>query len=395
MPGHETASSAPGSTRTSSAEVERGEQGGQRVDAVGARLATCSRRLSLAGRGLDPHAACPLGRSPSSASAPSAPPSGRSRRGQALGARVGRVAELLEGGPGRLAQARGRARSQGQRAAERLAAVREGGVDERHHGARRPRRRSGAMPRAPSPPSARGGTRCAAPGARPSPCRRAGPAPMSRRRSCPPARPRGARPPRAGPSTARGTRQASARPIAAGPSPRRRRAGWPPSCRAGDRATRGRASRRRPGAGWCWRRARGRRAAEPPGTRRPPPRARGALARRGTPRARRGPRPPRAPRRRPKLGRSADHVEQVVVDQEVLSQLGIGAHPEALEPVEARLARQLGGAVAHQRKTRAALRSTTVPIVSTSVPRTSARSEAVWITLAGSFGLPRSGTGAR
>ena len=48
-----------------------------------------------------------------------------------------------------------------------------------------------------------------------------------------------------------------------------------------------------------------------------------------------------------------DDAEHVVVDQEALSQLAVGAHPEPAQPPQARLPR-----LVHQWKTRAALAST-------------------------------------
>ena len=107
----------------------------------GARLAHVQQEVELGGGGLDPHARLPA--RPQSLQrfrADALRQQGVVAGAQALGAGVGRVAELLQGGPCRLAQPRGRSRSQRQRATERLAAVREGGVDERHHGARRPGR---------------------------------------------------------------------------------------------------------------------------------------------------------------------------------------------------------------------------------------------------------------
>ena len=50
---------------------------------------------------------------------------------------------------------------------------------------------------------------------------------------------------------------------------------------------------------------------------------------------------------------AVDHTEQVVVDQEVLAELAIGAHVELAQAPHARLAR-----LAHQPNTRAALAST-------------------------------------
>ena len=90
---------------------------------------------------------------------------------------------------------------------------------------------------------------------------------------------------------------------------------------------------------------------------------------------------------RPKLGRVADQPQDVVVDEEVLAELAVRPHVEAPQAVDA--------ALAHQPKTRAALRSTIASSSAYSTPRRPATSSAVWVTLAGSFGSPRSGTGVR
>ena len=57
---------------------------------------------------------------------------------------------------------------------------------------------------------------------------------------------------------------------------------------------------------------------------------------------------------RVELRRATDHSEDVVVDQEVLTELAVGAHPEAAQAAQARLARF----AAHHPKTRAEFSST-------------------------------------
>ena len=94
---------------------------------------------------------------------------------------------------------------------------------------------------------------------------------------------------------------------------------------------------------------------------------------------------------RVELGRGADHAQDVVVDQEVLAELAVGADAEGAQAPEARLARL----VAHGPSTRAAFASTLRSSSSYSIPRSSATKRAVWVTFAGSFGLPRSGCGER
>ena len=95
---------------------------------------------------------------------------------------------------------------------------------------------------------------------------------------------------------------------------------------------------------------------------------------------------------RVELGGGADHAQDVVVDQEVLAELPVGADPEGAQPPQARLARL---AAAHGPSTRAAFASTIRSSSSYSLPRSSATKRAVWVTFAGSFGLPRSGCGER
>ncbi len=90
------------------------------------------------------------------------------------------------------------------------------------------------------------------------------------------------------------------------------------------------------------------------------------------------------------LGGALDHAQQVVVDQEVLAELAVRPHVELPQAPEARLAR-----LAHQRSTRAALASTARSSSSYETPRSPATWRAVCATLAGSFGLPRSGWGER
>ena len=59
------------------------------------------------------------------------------------------------------------------------------------------------------------------------------------------------------------------------------------------------------------------------------------------------------------LGQPADHSEQVGVDEEVLTELAVGPHPELAQPAQARLGGQVGGVRgrAHHAKRPAAVAS--------------------------------------
>jgi hypothetical protein len=81
---------------------------------------------------------------------------------------------------------------------------------------------------------------------------------------------------------------------------------------------------------------------------------------------------------RRELRRAPDHVEQVVVDQEVLAEVAIGPDVELAQAAQAGLPRRgrLAGA-GHQPKTRAALRSTIAPSSAYETLRSSATRSAV------------------
>ena len=76
---------------------------------------------------------------------------------------------------------------------------------------------------------------------------------------------------------------------------------------------------------------------------------------------------------------SADDVEQVRVDQEVLAEVAVGTDAELAQAAQARLDRE----VAHQPSSRAALASTAASSSSYAIPRRSATKRAVWTTNAG------------
>jgi len=95
------------------------------------------------------------------------------------------------------------------------------------------------------------------------------------------------------------------------------------------------------------------------------------------------------------LGRAVDHPEDVRVDQEVLSQLAVGAHGEAVQPSQAGLDGSLGAGAHHQPNTRAALRSTVAPSSCALTPRRAARKATVWATKAGWLRCPRTAWGDR
>ena len=92
------------------------------------------------------------------------------------------------------------------------------------------------------------------------------------------------------------------------------------------------------------------------------------------------------------LSRATDHLENVVVHEEVLTELSVRPDAELAHPPPAGLT-----PAAHQSppKTRAAFRSTASSSASYDIPRSSATNPAVATTLAGSLGLPRTGCGAR
>src|SRR5204862_853169 len=90
------------------------------------------------------------------------------------------------------------------------------------------------------------------------------------------------------------------------------------------------------------------------------------------------------------LRHAPDHLEDVVVDQEVLAELAVGPDAELAQAAKAALAERT-----HQPNTRAALRSTTRSSSSYATPRSSATCSAVSTTFAGSFGFPRTGCGLR
>src|SRR5688500_17449525 len=79
-----------------------------------------------------------------------------------------------------------------------------------------------------------------------------------------------------------------------------------------------------------------------------------------------------------------DQPEHVVVDEEVLAELAVGADAELAHPADAAL-------YAHQPKMRSALRSTRASSSSYETPRSSASLCAVCTTFAGAFGFPRTG----
>src|SRR5205085_7150360 len=74
------------------------------------------------------------------------------------------------------------------------------------------------------------------------------------------------------------------------------------------------------------------------------------------------------------LRRAADHVQDVVVDQEVLTELAVRPNAELAQPAQARLTRfgASSRVLTHQPKTRAALRSTVASSSPYATPRSSA-----------------------
>src|SRR5262245_9979468 len=80
--------------------------------------------------------------------------------------------------------------------------------------------------------------------------------------------------------------------------------------------------------------------------------------------------------RRLELGEALDHAEDVLVDEEVLAELLLGTD-------------------AHSPKQRAAFASICSASSASSALRARARAATVYTTFAGSFGLPRLGSGAR
>ena len=87
-------------------------------------------------------------------------------------------------------------------------------------------------------------------------------------------------------------------------------------------------------------------------------------------------------------------VDQVLVEQEVLAELGVGAQAMGREqPHDADPAPP--GRPGHQAKARAAFRVVSSSRASSVTPRSAAMNRSVWTTLAGRLGRPRRGTGAR
>ena len=252
----------------------------------------------------------------------------------------------------------GRAERELERARERLAPVRERAAHEPTAPSGGRPARCGAGARAPSRRSARAGRRCARSAARARPRRRAGRSPTGRRRSCVP----GARGEAVGdlaldhqapepdaPAAPRSSARSPARP--------RRREGSRRPCSA-------RGSERRQVDVHHVAEHERRRSSWPPARRAAP--ARGAASVSTTCTCAHARSEVLAQDAEAaadlehdvvvgKLGRAPDHVEDVVVDEEVLAELAVRADAEPRQPLEAR-ARERG---AHQLEDPARVRSTT------------------------------------
>ena len=264
-----------------------------------------------------------------------------------------------------------------ERARQRLAPVGEGVADQRRPRPGRRPARCGRRPSSAESTRGRGVNTARSTAAQQlAPRRRAGRARSASRRCASPARPAAARRSRAGPSPSSARAPAARRSCAGSAASRSSRAGWRPSRSAPGRARRGRSASRRPSASSTFAVLGGDRLERArAGARRARPRARAAT--RGASRSVSAPSPPPTSSTTSSGLEPAsrdDRVEQVGVGEEVLAEAHRGS------PAEHALRRWPRPCARARRSRRRA---------------TSATPSAVATTLAGWFGFPRIGCGAR